>query len=354
MNTLPAKYLLMTAIALVAMGCRKAHYEPDPADVPSGKALVTVVYDPGALGDRSYNDLIYAGVERTALANGLRTMQFSPSTSAEGLAILQTYFEQMSMLRDTVRRLLIVAGSEYDDYLRRHSDELGACPRADLLYLETKDPLPGKGSTICLPYYSAMYEAGAVATAFSDNLLLIAANPLASAIRESVEGFTEGFNAKYVLTGDDHELQVEWISDEEGGGFRIDDEDAMRIVYDSETLQIAQLVFPVCGGASGTFYRMSGLFGGFDYIGIDVVSISNHCPFSVVKHIDRAVDLCIGQWLSSEGMPKHQTLSFADGWTEVVLHPYTDLQKAIIERYLPEDLLQTIHADAMKKEAGNE
>ena len=26
MNTLPAKYLLMTAIALVAMGCRKAHY----------------------------------------------------------------------------------------------------------------------------------------------------------------------------------------------------------------------------------------------------------------------------------------------------------------------------------------
>ena len=113
MNTLPAKYLLMTAIALVAMGCRKAHYEPDPADVPSGKALVTVVYDPGALGDRSYNDLIYAGVERTALAQGLRTMQFSPSTRSEGIAILQTYFEQMSMLRDTVRRLLIVAGWEH-------------------------------------------------------------------------------------------------------------------------------------------------------------------------------------------------------------------------------------------------
>ena len=354
MNTLPAKYLLMTAIALTAMGCRKTHYEPDPADVPSGSPLVTVVYDPVALGDRSYNDLIYAGVERTALANGLRTMQFSPSTSAEGLAILQTYFEQMSMLRDTVRRLLIVSGSEYDDYLRQHSSELEACPRADLLYLETQKPLPGKGSTICLPYYSAMYEAGAVATAFSDNMLLIAANPRATAIREAVEGFTEGFNANYISSENERKLQVEWISDEAGGGFRIDDEDAMRIVYDSETLPIAPLVFPVCGGASGTFYRMSGLFGGFDYIGIDVVSISNHCPFSVVKHIDRAVDLCIGQWLSSEGMPKHQTLSFADGWTEVLLHPYTDLQKALIEYYLPEDLLKTIHADAMKKEAGNE
>ena len=354
MKTWPTKYLFLAAIVVMAIGCRKVQYEPDPADVPSGAPLVTVVYDPGALGDRSYNDLIYAGVERTALARGLRTMQFSPSTSSEGLAILQTYFGQMSMLRDTVRRLLIVAGSEYDDYLRRHSDELETCPRADLLYLETKEPLPGKGSTICLPYLGAMYEAGAVATAFSDNTLLIAANPLATAIRESVEGFTEGFNAKYVPAEDEQKLLLEWISDEAGGGFRIEDEDAMRIVYDSDTRPVAQLVFPVCGGASGTFYRMSDLFGGFDYIGIDVVSISNHCPFSVVKHIDRAVEQCIAQWLSPEGMPKHQTLSFADGWTEVILHPYTELQQFLTECYLTEDLLQTIHADAMKKEAGNE
>jgi hypothetical protein len=33
----------------------------------------------------------------------------------------------------------------------------------DLLYLETSEPLDGKGSTLCLPYYGAMYEGGAQA-----------------------------------------------------------------------------------------------------------------------------------------------------------------------------------------------
>lgn len=36
-------------------------YEPDPADQGSSAPLVTVVYDPNALGDRGYNDLIYRG-----------------------------------------------------------------------------------------------------------------------------------------------------------------------------------------------------------------------------------------------------------------------------------------------------
>ena len=37
----------------------------------------------------------------------------------------------------------------------------------DLLYLETSEPLDGKGSTLCLPYYGAMYEGGAQAQALA-------------------------------------------------------------------------------------------------------------------------------------------------------------------------------------------
>ena len=36
-----------------------------------------------------------------------------------------------------------------------------------LLYLETSEPLDGKGSTLCLPYYGAMYEGGAQAQALA-------------------------------------------------------------------------------------------------------------------------------------------------------------------------------------------
>ena len=37
----------------------------------------------------------------------------------------------------------------------------------NLLYLETSEPLDGKGSTLCLPYYGAMYEGGAQAQALA-------------------------------------------------------------------------------------------------------------------------------------------------------------------------------------------
>lgn len=328
--------------------------EPEPSGFSSYDPLVTVLYNPGALGDRSYNDLIYTGVERAAFSLGLRTIQLSPPTESDGLAILQEYFSQMCEPRDTVRRLLIVTGTAYEDYLREHSRKLEGNPRADLLYLETSEPLPGKGSTIRLPYYGAMYEAGAISCAFSQQTLLVAANPLTPAIQESVDGFTEGFNATYIPPKKDKSLKTEWLSDEAEGGFSVDDDTAMRILYADGRFNVAPLVFPLCGGASGTFYRMSDLFGGFDYIGIDAVSVSPHCPFSVVKHIDKAVGRCMEQWLSPDGMPKHQTFSFADGWTEVILHPYTDLHKFLAKNYLPQQLLNTIHEDALGKEAAYE
>ena len=354
MNHRLSKYGYVAAIVLLLAGCVKARYEPDPSDAPSGAPLVTVIYDPIALGDRSYNDLIYAGVERAVLSRGIRSMQLSPATEEEGLAALEVYFGQMLSQHDTVRRLLIVAGASYDEYLRRNSSELEGNPLSDLLYLETAEPLAGKGSTVCLPYYGAMYEAGAVARSYSGKTLLVAANPFNPVIQESVKGFTEGFNADYTTAESDAELRLEWLSDESGGGFAIEDEQAIGIVYGGEMFAFEDLVFPVCGGAAGAFHRLSNLFGGFDYIGIDVVSVSPHCPFSVVKHIDRAVDICIGQWLSSEGMPKHQTLSFADGWTEVVLHPYTEMQQYWAESVLTPQALGEIHEDAMKKEAGYE
>lgn len=64
-------------------------YQPDPKDKGSTAPLVVVVYDPNALGDLGYNDLIYQGVEQAAERYGLRTMQLSPTTVEEGQQYLQ-------------------------------------------------------------------------------------------------------------------------------------------------------------------------------------------------------------------------------------------------------------------------
>ena len=164
------KIILILAAMLTLAACTKEGdviYQTAPADAPSTTPLVTVIYDPNGVGDGNYNDLIYQSVEQAAREHGLRTMQLSPSTREEGLAYLETLFQQMSVAQDTVRRLFIVAAASYDDYLRRNNDRLAANPYTDLLYLETSEPLDGKGSTLCLPYHGAMYEGGAHAQALA-------------------------------------------------------------------------------------------------------------------------------------------------------------------------------------------
>ena len=333
-------------------------YQTDPDDVASTAPLVTVIYDPNAVGDRSYNDLIYKGVEQAAKQHGLRTMQLSPATRTEGLAYLQTLFQQMSAAQDTVRRLFIVAAASYDDYLRQNNDRLAANPYADLLYLETNTPLTGKGSTLYLPYYGAMYEAGAIAQALAPDVLLVAANPKVESVAGAVSGFTDGFNEDYIQYPerlDYHKtLVTEYLSDDVAGGFTIADTTAMHVMFDREWPTYFHMLVPVCGGAARTFQRICDLMGGYDLMGIDVAYSSMRCPISAVKHIDRAVSLCISQWLSPDGMPKHQTLGLADGYTGVEVETANSMFYDIIGDVLTDELRNQIHNEAMRKEAENE
>ena len=348
-----AALLLSFSLLLVIAACTMEGdtiYQPDPADAASTAPLVTVIYDPNALGDGGYNDLIYQGVEQAAREHGLRTMQLSPATKAEGLAYLQTMFQQMEAAQDTVRRLFIVAAASYDDYLRQNNSRLEKNAYADLLYLETQIPLSGKGSTLYLPFYGAMYEAGAVAPVIAPEVLLVAANPKVESVKEAVEAFTEGFRTGY-LAADGQQLVTQYLSDDVAGGFAVADTTAMRLLYQQQWQTWSQLMVPVCGGAGSTFRRLIEMLGGYDYIGIDVTVTSQHCPFSAVKHIDRAVVLCIGQWLATEGMPKHQVLGLADGYTELVVHPYTNSHKQAFSKQMTDALLSKIHNDAIRKEA---
>ena len=357
------KILFLITGLLTLASCTKdgdVIYETDPADVAPTTPLVTVIYDPNAVGDGNYNDLIYQGVEQAAKQYGLRTMQLSPSTRDEGLAYLQTLFQQMSAAQDTVRRLFIVAATTYDDYLRQNNDRLAANPYADLLYLETAKPLTGKGSTLYLPYYGAMYEAGAIAQALAPDVLLVAANPKVESVSGAVSGFTDGFRADYVQypehLASGKTLVTEYLSDEAAGGFTIADTTAMRLMSDHEWPTYFHMLVPVCGGAARTFQHLIDLMGGYDVVGIDAASNSTSSSLSVVKHIDRAVSLCISQWLSADGMPKHQTLGLADGYTGVEVTTDNSLFYDLLTYNLSADVLTDelrtkIHEEAVRKEA---
>lgn len=347
--------VLVACVVLVVASCTKDGdiiYQPDPADQVSTAPTVVVIFDPNALGDKGYNDLIYQGVEDAARRHGLRTMQLSPETADEGMAYLQELFQQMTVPDDTVRRLFIIAAASYDNYLRANNNRLSANPYADLLYLETDTPLEGKGHTLYMPYYGAMYEAGAIAPVEATDVLLVGANAKLKPVAEAVQGFTDGFQASTIRGGEaEKTLVTVWLADEATGGFSVADSTALRLMCGRKWQGERQLLVPVCGGAGTTFRRFCELLGEYDYMGVDCTAVSSQCQFSAVKHIDRAVARCIEQWLSPEGMPKHQTLGLADGYTGVELHPWTADSKSRFSQLLGDDRRQAIHEEAVRKEA---
>ena len=357
--------LILTPLLLTA-GCTKQGntvYLPDPnEEAASTMPLVTVIYDAYALGDRSYNDLIYKGVEMAAQELGLRTMQLSPETYQEGLQYLELMFRQMETATDTVRRLFIVTSPGYDEFIRKNNHRFEANPYADLLYLETRIPLEGKGSTLFVTYYGAMYEGGRIEAAKErTNTLLIGANRQTPSVIEAVKGYTDGFEDGLKLLTEkqasQNRLTTTYLDDPGRFGFNVADTTALRLLRQWYNDGINTIV-PVCGGATNTFYRLiNSVMEDMLMVGIDTYYDSYFFNYSIVKHIDSAVAYSIRQWLNDGALPKHLTLGLADGYTEVILNPAREIYTWVPPGYTGEtqpnltpEMKQEIHEEAVKKE----
>ena len=351
----------LLAVSLLLACCTKEGdtiYQPTPGEEqPATTPLVTVIYDPNGLGDRSYNDLIYKGVEAAAKKYGVRTLQLAPESVEQGLAYLETMFSQMENARDTVRRLFVTPSLIFDDYIRANNRRLEANPYADLLYLETTKPLEGKGSTFYIDYFGAMYMSGCmVQYAARDVVSLLLANPTTQTVREAGNGFQAGFNdTKPLNEKKPLALHVRYLSDKPVGGFTIADSTATRIfkeeLYSLYGDRINDVTFvPVCGGSMHAFFRAAKSFiSSMNYVGVDadMTADKDYCIFSTLKHIDKVMIDYIGMWLNGT-MPKHKRMGLADGLTDVVLGNYT------YETSLKQLNLDSLRQVAIRKEEEHE
>jgi basic membrane lipoprotein Med (substrate-binding protein (PBP1-ABC) superfamily) len=188
--------------------------------------------------------------------------------------------------------------------------------------------------------------------------MLIGANRREQAVADAIQGFTDGFNSDMTsVTGKKEKYLGTTYLDETGDdGYSVADTTAMRMMHQWLADDIFDIV-PVCGGAFNTFWRMNEIeFGEMYIIGIDKEYHARNSLLSVVKHIDQAVSRCIRQWLSGDGMPKHQSLGLVSGYTEVI-HTYknylTPYDVEIMEQ-LTEEKLKEIHEMALGKEEEHE
>jgi len=331
---------------------------PDPEKTnPSTTPLVTVIYGPNGLGDRAYNDMIYWGVEDAAKEYGLRTLQASPESYEQGIAMLEQLFRELEQTKDTVRRLIIIPESNYGDFLRKNNKRLESSAYHDLLFMETDEPLEGKGSTFYIDYYGAMYMGGSMAQSlYGQKIILFLANPYIKPIVEAAEGFTAGFNDTPPHSEKPSSLRQTYLSDEPTGGFHLTDGEAMQALRQQGfvftlTVMNNTTIVPICGGSMNSLTRaIRSLMINTDmYIGIDSDQnfYTNYCPYSIVKNIDMVVFDYIGQWLAGE-MPKHQRLGLKEGATGVNVGDYDYFSHG--ETFPDADSLEQV---AIRKEAAH-
>lgn len=309
---------LLATVFLLAACTKEGNtiYLPTPGErQPATTPLVTVIYGPNSLGDRAYCDKIYRGIEASASRRGFRTLQLMPEDMDQGQTYLEMMFQQMEAAQDTVRRLFIATSPVYDEFIRKNNRRLEHNPYADLLYLETSTPLEGKGSTLYIDYYGAMYMAGRLSHFnIYDKVLLVLANPYTQSVVEAGDGFVDGFESdvpKYEMS-----LVIKYLSNEPGGGFQLADTTALRIFEEVCKPNNRVCLVPVCGGAMNAFFRI--LPDNTFYMSIDDFIYLRQCYnyVNVIKNIDTVLDDYLGKWEIGT-MPKHQTLGLDDGGTDL-------------------------------------
>lgn len=336
-------FILLASLLLTS--CTKEGdtiYLPNPdEEQPSTAPLVTVIYDVNGLGDRSYNDKIFRGIESAAKKHGFRTLQLVPDSYEQGLAYLETMFRQMESAQDTVRRLFIAPCQGYDEFIRKNNHRLERNPYADLLYLETSTPLEGKGSTFYIDYYGAMYMGGHLCQHYYslNVILLVLANPYTQWVVEAGEGFVDGFNS--TTSEDEKILKIRYLSNEPGGGFHLADTTALRIYQEAKVNETDNVcVVPICGGAMNAFIRILPKFS--YYVGVDdyVFSPMINNYINVIKNIDTVMEYYIDQWADAT-LPKHRTFGLRDGATDIYASEFT---------YMSREDHQELRQEAIRKE----
>lgn len=337
----------LLTVTFLCVACTKEGdtiYLPNPDEAqPSTAPLVTVIYDVNSLGDRSYNDKIYRGIESAAKKHGFRTLQLVPDSYEQGLAYLETVFRQMESAQDTVRRLFIAPCQGYDEFIRKNNHRLERNPYADLLYLETSTPLEGKGSTLYIDYYGAMYMGGYLCKDYYssdlDVVLLVLANPHTQWVVEAGKGFVDGFNS--TTSAKEKTLKIRYLSNEPGGGFHLADTTALRIYQEAKVNETDDVcVVPICGGAMNAFIRILPKFS--YYVGVDdyVFSPMINNYINVIKNIDTVMEYYIDQWADAT-LPKHRTFGLRDGATDIYASEFT---------YIRQEKLENLRQEAIRKE----
>ena len=346
---------LCAIFSVLVLSCKNESDDEPASDAASYEAGIIVFYPPDGLGDNSYVDSFCFGVQKSALKHNLAVYDICPDDWEDAKSFVddfvQVYYEFAE--EDDTPMLFVFADAGYLAYITPY---LASKPDTiSFLQFDAKESEYGALHTVYMPLYGASYLAGAAAKELlsekqNPRVLNLLANDSSEPLKDALNGFASGYGARW--NGTVYSASAEWTA-EESEQFNAQDfaalslsnandesgydsaELAYALVLGTELLNLYDLYFPVCGGSVHGLLRYNREKGAdsFYTVGMDTdLSVyTAQVPFSVVKHMDRAIETCVGKWLSGS-LPHHQNLTLADGYTGLVISkPYAETLSALMQ-----------------------
>jgi len=330
-------YVFLISVILSLISCKKYEDSVSQAD------YLMVVTSASSLGDMGYNDQIMSGIMHFYEANDVSMNLVRPHKTEEAS---QAIHKWQTETKGKGKSLLVLAGSEYERLLT--IGELNLSDNQQILLFESKNQnLPEGVNTFHINRYGASYLAGCMAKEH-EAATIIAAMPGDPILEESIQGFTDGYQAH-----SDKRVELVYLSDKEDGFAKADS--AYRVASEIQNA----FIFPLAGGSNSGIYKYSRetdfylpLIVGMD---TDCSMYSNRVPFSMVVHIDKVIEQYLTDWMNDVPMEKNQTFGLESGMIDIAFSPVFYRNLDIWENYYENEdywanAYQSHKAEAMGKE----
>lgn len=315
----------IAGLTLITVGCARDEIAKDCQQAVSSPPTVTVIHSPNGLGDRGYNDLIFAGVQVSQKKHDFRLLTQVPDDMQEA----ELFFEDW--LNDSTasgKQLLIMASSDFEYMIRSHKHQIPDDEQRKVLFLESRaQDLPAY--TLYLPLYGACYQAGCVSLTLPYAAMksaVVCANRLPGPIADGRQGFQDGF-----LDNGGLEVDTVFLADDDTGYAMANQ--FYQLCFDLE--KEYAFVFPLAGGSNQGLLRFTREYPRTFYtagMDVDQSDYSYRVAFSVVKHIDRTLELFLNLWMNEQDLPRNMSRGLASGDVEVVITSgYEDFLKEVLD-----------------------
>lgn len=363
------------------LSCSEDAVSSESGSPKISEKLVIVFHLPDGLGDNSYTDILTYGIHKAAIDNNLLVYDVIPDDMEnDAISKMQKVFASYREIigaeeNAEISVLFIFANEEYLGLLRL-KDKFGEIlsstenPFTYLLfesmeitpdsYLLDEDSDLSVVSSVYVPIYGASYLAGKatkelLSSKRNPRVITLLANDYMESLNDGLQGFAQGYGKSddtYIFNYYDTERQEasaitqldflgETINNQAAGGdihgFNSQDI-AYKIAY-NDNFNHFDLYFPICGGSIHGLLRYNREWGkdSFYTVGMDsdMSMYSSQVPFSVVRHVDKAAELCIKQWLDGK-IPHFQRLGLEEGYTELVISKGYEKLSQTVEKNLSE------------------